>query len=272
MKNLFLSAIALTAILTLGSCSKDDNGGGGSGSASVSSLNCATAIVNGGTPTQGTVFSGSATISYSGGNGASYSAATVNSTGVTGLTATLIAGTLNSGAGVLTYLLTGTPASSGTATFPISFGGQSCNLTLTVNAPVNLPFAGKWMYQYMRDSMYNFQQLYYNNTYVLDSVVVRNYVGTIGYFQFNNDYTYTWQTATAGSSYTGNFTTDNNTGYGYGVTIKCRGISTSAPPNDTTRFYIWTLNSPNMTIERFFYSINANNDTIAVDRFYDLLK
>jgi hypothetical protein len=57
----------------------------------------------------------------------------VSSTGVTGLTATLTAGTLASGSGSVTFAITGTPVSSGTAAFEISVGGQTCTLSMTVS-------------------------------------------------------------------------------------------------------------------------------------------
>jgi uncharacterized protein (TIGR02145 family) len=41
---------------------------------------------------------------------------------------------LANGNGSVTYTITGTPASSGTATFAISLGGQSCNLTVSAAA------------------------------------------------------------------------------------------------------------------------------------------
>ena len=81
----------------------------------------------------GDTYSGTMTIPYTGGNGVAYSGGTtISSTGVTGLTATLVAGTLASGSGSLSYTITGTPTSSGTAVFAISFGGQSCSASLTV--------------------------------------------------------------------------------------------------------------------------------------------
>jgi hypothetical protein len=52
------------------------------------------------------------------------SAQSVSSTGVTGLTATLSAGTFASCS--LTYTISGTPASSGTASFALSIGGKTC--------------------------------------------------------------------------------------------------------------------------------------------------
>src|SRR6218665_511373 len=103
-------------------------------SASISALNCSSSTFSA-TPVAGTAFTGTATVPYTGGNGASYaSGSAITSTGVTGLTATLTAGTLASGAGSVIYAITGTPSASGTASFSISVGGQTCTLTLTVNA------------------------------------------------------------------------------------------------------------------------------------------
>jgi uncharacterized protein (TIGR02145 family) len=101
----------------------------------ITALNCGTAT-NSGALTQGTAASGvSSSIPYTGGNGGAHSGQTVNSTGVVGLTATLTAGTFASGASNLSYTITGTPASSGTASFALNIGGQTCIL----NRPVNLP-------------------------------------------------------------------------------------------------------------------------------------
>jgi uncharacterized protein (TIGR02145 family) len=103
---------------------------------SITALSCSTAT-NSGTLTQGTAASGvSSSVPYTGGNGGTHGGQTVNSTGVTGLTATLSAGTFASGAGSLTYTIIGTPANSGTASFALSIGGQTCTLSRTVNAPV----------------------------------------------------------------------------------------------------------------------------------------
>jgi uncharacterized protein (TIGR02145 family) len=76
----------------------------------------------------------SVSVPYTGGNGGFYAAQSIASTGVTGLTATLTQGLLANGNGSVTYTITGTPAGSGTATFAISLGGQSCNLTASVAA------------------------------------------------------------------------------------------------------------------------------------------
>ncbi len=79
------------------------------------------------------------TINYSGGDGGSYSGETVNSTTVTGLTATLTAGTFSTGSGSVTYNVSGTPNNSGTANFNISLGGQTCTVSLTVNDSLTIP-------------------------------------------------------------------------------------------------------------------------------------
>lgn len=76
----------------------------------------------------------SSIIPYTGGNGGTHSGQTVSSTGVTGLTATLTAGTFANGSGSLTYTITGTPSTSGTASFALDIGGQTCTLSRAVAA------------------------------------------------------------------------------------------------------------------------------------------
>jgi len=101
---------------------------------SISSLDCSTAALAG-TLTQGVAASGvSSTIPYTGGNGGTHAGQTVASTGITGLTATLAAGSFANGSGTLLYTITGTPANSGTASFALNIGGKSCTLTRSVNA------------------------------------------------------------------------------------------------------------------------------------------
>ena len=98
----------------------------------VTSLNCAGATTTAGTVN--TAYSGTATIPYAGGNGLAYTTATsIASTGVTGLTATLQPSVLANGNGNITYSISGTPTAVGTASFAISFGGQSCTLNITIN-------------------------------------------------------------------------------------------------------------------------------------------
>jgi uncharacterized protein (TIGR02145 family) len=103
-----------------------------SNAASLSTLNCVTGSTTG-TLTSNLSASGvSKTVPYAGGNGGTYSTQAVSSTGVLGLTANLTGGTLVSGSGNLVYTITGTPTSSGTASFAITIGGQSCTFSIPV--------------------------------------------------------------------------------------------------------------------------------------------
>jgi hypothetical protein len=105
---------------------------GAPGPASISSFTNCPGMV-GGTFTQGVAGNGTLTLNYSGGNGGAYAAMSVASTGVTGLTAQLAAGTLTSNNGSLVFTVTGTPATSGTASFPVTLGGRTCIMTIPVN-------------------------------------------------------------------------------------------------------------------------------------------
>jgi hypothetical protein len=119
----------MTAIFI--ACKKDSSSS--TTSATVTALTCSSATISA-TATLNVAYTGTASIPYTGGNSVAYSAGSaISSTGVTGLTATLAAGTLSS-SGSLTYNITGTPTSSGTASFAITFGGQSCSFTVTVSA------------------------------------------------------------------------------------------------------------------------------------------
>ena len=101
----------------------------------ISTIDCATAT-NTGTLTQGTVVSGvNSVISYTAGNGGTHSGQIVTSTGVTGLTATLQAGTFANGDSTVTYEISGTPSTSGTASFEINIGGKTCTLTRQIVIP-----------------------------------------------------------------------------------------------------------------------------------------
>jgi uncharacterized protein (TIGR02145 family) len=81
----------------------------------------------------------SSSITYTGGNGGVYAAKTIASTGVTGLTASLVAGTLNSGNGTLTFSISGTPTSDGIASFNIAIGNKTCILQRTVQTAPTYP-------------------------------------------------------------------------------------------------------------------------------------
>jgi hypothetical protein len=96
-------------------------------------LTCANATTTG-TLTKNIAASGASfTLPYTGAtSGSAYSAVNVSSTGVLGLTASLSAGTFSATAGNLTLNITGTPTSSGTASFLVNIAGKTCTLTKTV--------------------------------------------------------------------------------------------------------------------------------------------
>lgn len=78
-------------------------------------------------------------VRYSNANGGSHSGVTVNSTGVTGLSATLAAGSFAKGSGELVFAISGTPASVGEAAFAFSIGGKTCTITRQVAAQTPAP-------------------------------------------------------------------------------------------------------------------------------------
>lgn len=137
-KNIFFTAIlallVFGGVFILESCKSNNTDTVTPSSASVGALNCGSTTFSG-SAVSGTAYTGTATVPYTGGNGVAYSAGSaIASSGVTGLNAILQAGTLASGSGNLTYSVSGTPSGTGTATFALSFGGQTCNLALTVSS------------------------------------------------------------------------------------------------------------------------------------------
>jgi hypothetical protein len=112
-------------------------------SGTLGSLLCNTATLSPDSYTNGTPYSGTLTISYTGSNGGLYAAQTL--TAVNGLTASLVAGNFSLGSGTLTYSITGTPTvtSPTTTTFPIAIGGKTCSAVVGVGsgiAPGDLVF------------------------------------------------------------------------------------------------------------------------------------
>jgi hypothetical protein len=95
-------------------------------------LDCASTVLNPASIVGGQVYAGTAALSYTDGNGKPYSAASIPSTGVTGLTATIGAGTFANGSGSITFSVKGTPHSNGIASFSINLGGIVCTLECKV--------------------------------------------------------------------------------------------------------------------------------------------
>jgi uncharacterized protein (TIGR02145 family) len=102
-------------------------------------LNCAGVSVNGSLNNGAVASNVSFGIIYSGGNGGPYSAQSISSTGVVGLTATLQAGSFAIGNGSLTFTVSGTPTSVGNALFLVTIAGQLCSISIVVQETIGIP-------------------------------------------------------------------------------------------------------------------------------------
>ena len=99
----------------------------------ISNLACASALNSGNLVATLPANVVSTAIPYTTVSGGAFIGQSITSTGVTGLTATLLAGSFAPVSGNLNFSITGTPAGSGTASFAISIGGQTCTFTRVVN-------------------------------------------------------------------------------------------------------------------------------------------
>jgi uncharacterized protein (TIGR02145 family) len=99
---------------------------------SISGFDCAGVKIAGTLTKDKGAFNVTATLTYTGGNGKTYLTKSYTSSGVTGLSATLVAGTLANGEGTLVYTISGSPTSTGTANFAVAFGGGSCVISVKV--------------------------------------------------------------------------------------------------------------------------------------------
>lgn len=109
-------------------CVKDEAG-------SVNSINCTAVILPQPITSNVAVAGRVVRVPVSGANGGSYPAQSVTSTGVQGLTATLSPGVFKTGSDTLSYIVSGTATSFGTATFALAIGGQSCFVNIPVASP-----------------------------------------------------------------------------------------------------------------------------------------
>lgn len=128
-------ALLFFAALFIVNCNKGpgDNNTPPPPAAAVTALDCSNPHISN-IPIEDSAFTGNVQVAYSGSNGASYPAgASIASTGVTGLTAKLNAGTLTTNNGFIVFSITGRADTTGNALFNISFGGQSCTFSVPVN-------------------------------------------------------------------------------------------------------------------------------------------
>ena len=98
----------------------------------ITALNCAGVSVNGSLNNGAVASNVSFVITYSGGNGGPYSAQSINSTSVVGLTANFQTGSFATGNGSLTFTVSGTPSSVGNALFSFNIAGQVCSVSMVV--------------------------------------------------------------------------------------------------------------------------------------------
>lgn len=96
----------------------------------ITTLDCANATLDDASYTNGTTYSGTLTIPYSGGDGGVYPSQTIGP--INGLTGTLTSGNFEVGDGNIVYSITGTPTltSPATTSFTITIGGQTCTATV----------------------------------------------------------------------------------------------------------------------------------------------
>jgi len=124
--------LGLFALLTFQACEKKEKDVSVE-PVTISDLTCPGAVFSG-VATAGVTYNGVFTVPYTGGDGSTYTSDNgVSSTGVMGMQAILVPGTLALGSGLITYGVTGTPATSGVASFVITFGGRSCTVAFPVS-------------------------------------------------------------------------------------------------------------------------------------------
>ena len=156
MKRLLFSIVLLSALV---SCKKETvtptNNGNSTNdtvSASISSLDCSSLIITGVLKKDSLANGVSFRMNYSGGNGKSFLAQTISSTGVTGLTASLVAGTLSNGTGFINFEVSGKPVSEGDAIFALNFGGKTCSVIMSVSGSQPLSGYGSDIVDYEGNS------------------------------------------------------------------------------------------------------------------------
>jgi hypothetical protein len=117
-------------------------GGGGATAGTITALDCSPFS---GTAIQNESFFVSTSVSYTGGDEGSYFGAVINSTGVTGLTASYAGGTFATAGGSINMIIQGTPTTDGIASFALNIGGQSCTVDIYVVGLVTCPTGRQWL-------------------------------------------------------------------------------------------------------------------------------
>jgi hypothetical protein len=156
MKNYLILSFALFFIFSCGKDEPTPTTNTNTGTSTIQTLNC-DSISYSSTFTKGTLATNvSATLPYKGANGGTFSAISIASTGVTGLTASATAGTLANGNGKLTLKINGTPSSNGTANFSINLGGKTCTFSAIILNKLDTPnLVGNYTIYEIVDASYN---------------------------------------------------------------------------------------------------------------------
>ncbi|WP_060873496.1 hypothetical protein [Myroides odoratus] len=102
----------------------------------VATIQCGAGTLTGSAKAGETLTGVTYAVTYTGGNGGSYSSLSVPSSGVPGLVAILDAGVLANGDGGVTFTITGNPTKAGTANFNFTFAGSTCSFSIPVAAPI----------------------------------------------------------------------------------------------------------------------------------------
>ncbi|MCX8473265.1 MAG: hypothetical protein ORN85_06410 [Sediminibacterium sp.] len=188
--------------------------------------------------TQGVAYTGSISISYTGGNGGPYPALSFSANG---LTATAGAGNLATGNGSITLAVTGNTTTVGPNTINVSLGGQTCSFNFTVAAPTaTTPTSATITYPASNASCVS------SNNSVNFTWTAGQNTTTYGIFIRNlltKQLVYSTSGLT-GTSYVvpvgGNSTVSLATPYRWWLVSSNTGSSTTAFSNDTTnsRFYL----------------------------------
>jgi hypothetical protein len=145
------------------------------------------------------------------------------------------------------------------------------------DAPAAAPapyYVGKWGYNTIIDTFYNWQELINNNNVLLDSVKTYNQSTTGYYFEFKADKTFNHNrlVGTANGNQvqigTGTYTVDSSS---TGTSPRFNLLYSTAPA-DTIKYFITGRSATNLQLNRVFIGLNALSDTLIVDRYWNLIK
>jgi hypothetical protein len=130
-------------------------------------------------------------------------------------------------------------------------------------------YVGKWGYNTIVDTFYNWQELVNNNTLQIDSAKSYNQSTTGYYFEFKADKTFNHYRLSGGAAVTGTgtYTVDSTA---VGATPRFNMIYSTAP--DTIRYFITGKSATTLQLNRAFGALTSPTDTAVIDRYWNLIK